>query len=270
VQTLTQSAPRRNSSGLIRDIEILEILAGEEAASAGGLGVARVAQIAGRDKAVVSRSLATLAEACLVERDQSTLAYRLGSRLFSLAALTTESRLSRQAGPFLRRIAQRSRESAHLCVLCGGSVLAIATELGLPGSCTVGRADVFYAAWQTVSGRALLSDWDDTSVAHWFQLHSSNEPIDPVPAGGTGVFDLASLLSELKRLRQNGFARSYSDLDTGVIGLSAPVRDFTGRVVAALTASAPASSVDERLSNLACFVASSAHGLSAKMGYVMR
>ncbi|MGR9902790.1 helix-turn-helix domain-containing protein, partial [Escherichia coli] len=58
-------APRRNSSGLARDIEILEILGSAEAVTGGGLGVSRVAQITGRDKAVVSRSLTTLADAGL-------------------------------------------------------------------------------------------------------------------------------------------------------------------------------------------------------------
>ena len=61
-------APRRNSAGLRRDLELLEILGSPESESAGGLGVVRVAELAGRDKGAVSRTLATLADSGLVSR----------------------------------------------------------------------------------------------------------------------------------------------------------------------------------------------------------
>src|SRR6185312_7740566 len=91
-EVMTKAAePRRNTSGLARDIEILELLGGPEAVKNHGLGVVRVSQLTGRDKAVVSRSLATLADAGLVDRNDATLSYSLGSRLYSLAARTSES-----------------------------------------------------------------------------------------------------------------------------------------------------------------------------------
>ena len=68
---------RTYGSGLIRDVELLEVLAKQEA-GAGGLGVSRIAELAGRDKAQVSRALATLADAGLVTRDDDTKAYRPG------------------------------------------------------------------------------------------------------------------------------------------------------------------------------------------------
>src|SRR5690606_19431262 len=162
--------PRRNASGLSRDIEILEALGSAEAAH-GGLGVVRVAQLTGRDKAVVSRSLATLAEAGLAERDGSTLAYRLGPRLYAMAALTLESRLATQSRPGLRRVAQQARETTHLCVLRGGNVLTIASELSPHEFRTNGWEGVTTAAWRTPSGRVLLSDLDEDSLTRWYEEH---------------------------------------------------------------------------------------------------
>ena len=60
---------RRNTSGLARDLELLELLGSAESARADGLGVVRLAELSGRDKGVVSRSLATLADSGLAERD---------------------------------------------------------------------------------------------------------------------------------------------------------------------------------------------------------
>lgn len=271
--------PRRNTSGLTRDIEILEILGSPEAAP-GGLGVVRVAQLTGRDKAVVSRSLATLAEAGLVERDESTLAYRLGSRLYAMAGLTLESRLVWKSRPILRRTAQQARETTHLCVLRGGNVLTIASELSPHEFRTTGWEGVTTAAWRTPSGRVLLSDWDEVALERWYEEHGQDQVIvGPLPSHSAGfavlqvppadkaiVSDLPSLHSELERIRETGYALLDEELELGVVGASAPVRDYNGRIIAALNVSAPKMRIGDRLESLARFVASAAGELSRQLG----
>lgn len=123
--TIASPGPRRNSSGLGRDIEILELLGSDESLRSGGLGVSQVAQRTGRDKAVVSRTLATLAETGLVERDDESLRYLLGPRLYALAAHTATSTLVHSSRSILRRLVQSTRETSHLCVLRGGNVLTL-------------------------------------------------------------------------------------------------------------------------------------------------
>jgi len=68
-----------------RGVEALLTLASDEAAAEGGLGVTRVARMLGREKTQVSRTLATLAEYGLVDRDPDTRAYRLGWRIYAMA-----------------------------------------------------------------------------------------------------------------------------------------------------------------------------------------
>lgn len=279
--TAEKISPRRNVSGLGRDIEILEVLGSAESVASGGLGVTRVAQLTGRDKAVVSRTLATLADAGLLDRDESTLSYRLGSRLFALAALTVESRLTRESRPILRRIAQRARETTHLCVLRGGNVLTIASELSPHEFRTTGWEGVTTAAWRTPSGRVLLSDWDDEALRSWYAEHGRDQAIvGPVPPNVAGfsvlqapppekvvVSDYESLIEELGRIRERGYALLDEELELGVVGASAPVRDFTGRIVAALNVSAPSMRIRDRLESMARFVASSGAELSRMLGY---
>src|SRR5690606_17843975 len=53
------NAPRTNTAGLGRDIELLELLASDAAARAGGYGVTQLARLSGRSKTVVSRALQT-------------------------------------------------------------------------------------------------------------------------------------------------------------------------------------------------------------------
>jgi len=222
--TPTSAAPRRNSSGLARDIEILELLGGEDALRAGGLGVSQVAQATGRDKAVVSRTLATLAESGLVERNDETLRYLLGPRLYALAAHTATSTLVHASRGILQRLVQSTRETSHLCVLRGGNVLTLLSELSPHDVRTTGWAGTTTAAWRTPSGRALLSDWDEESLARWYEHHGQDKPLvgrfdqadpsgfpvlDAPPPGNSPVTDLESLHAELARILEQVYARSY-------------------------------------------------------------
>ncbi|WGD37533.1 IclR family transcriptional regulator [Lysinibacter sp. HNR] len=273
--------PRRNASGLARDIEILELLGGAEAAESGGLGVVRLAHMTGRDKAVISRSLATLADAGLVERSEDTLAYRLGSRLYALAGRTVENRLIRESRPALRRLSQTTKETAHLCVLRGGNVLTVLSELSPHEFRTTGWEGVTTAAWRTPSGRVLLSDWDRASLAEWYGEHGRDNPIvGPIPpsVGGFSVLtippegkaivtDFESLLTEIGRIRRRGYALLDEELELGVVGVSAPIKDFTGRIVAAINVSAPKVRIGDRLESLGRYVAANARELARALGY---
>jgi DNA-binding IclR family transcriptional regulator len=278
----TPTEPRRNSSGLARDIEILELLGGADAVRNKGLGVLQIAQLTGRDKAVISRTLATLADAGLLERDEDSLTYSLGPRLFSLAARTTESRLVAESRPSLRRIALSTRETTHLCVLRGGNVLTILSELSPHEFRTTGWEGVTTAAWRTPSGRVLLSDWDTASLERWYAEHGHDLPIvgptDPVmaasgfsvlsapPEDKAVVTDFQTLLDELARIRTKGYALLDEELEHGVVGASAPIRDLNGRVIAAINVSAPKGRIGERLEALGRYVAAAAAELSGRIG----
>lgn len=176
---------RRNSAGLARDIEVLEVLGRPEAVEAGGLGVVRIATLVGRDKTVVSRTLATLAESGLVERDPESLSYRLGSRLYALAARTSEGALVWNARGRLKHLAQVTRETAHLCVLRGGNVLTLMSELSPNRFHTTGWEGVTTAAWRTPSGRALISDWDLSSLSVWYAEHGHDQAVLEAGSGPT-------------------------------------------------------------------------------------
>lgn len=273
---------RRNSSGLTRDIELIEILGGAEAVASDGLGVVRVAHLSGRDKTVVSRSLATLADAGLVDRDPHSLNYRLGSRIFALAARSAESALAARARPMIHRIAHSTRETTHLCVLRGGNVLTVLSALSPHEFRSTGWEGVTTAAWRTPSGRVLISDWDRESLRSWYAEHGHDQPIvgplDPTmsaigfavlespPENKARIRDFDSLLTEIDNIRARGFATLDEELELGVVGASAPVTDFTGRIIAAINVSAPKSRIGDRLEPLGNYVRIAAAELSHALG----
>ncbi len=271
---------------MARDIQILEVLA--EADVPEGLGVVRVAAALGRDKATVSRAMSTLADAGILSRDEDSRLYRIGPKIFALATLSAEATLVREARPFLRRLARQSRETAHLSVLRGGVVLTLISELS-PNEVRTG-------SWEgrgsdplrTPSGRVLVSEWSDSELADWYAQQASaalhlgapmpvsnphpSELTAPTPPwldsieSRHSVYDLPSLLVETARIRKTGYSTSDEEFEIGVVAASAPVRDHTDRIVAALNISAPKARVGLHLERLGVYVARSADRLSQRLG----
>lgn len=275
------TAPRRNSAGLRRDFELLQVLGSPEADIAGGLGVLRVAQLVGRDKGAVSRTLSTLAETGLVSRDPVTQLYRLGYQLYALAARTLESRLVRASAPYLRRVVTATRETTHLCVLRGGNVLTLSSAVSDYAFRGLGWEGVSTAAWRTSSGRVLVSGWPDDDLRRWYEAHGHDDSVtsDVTPilqdegvasvsltAGTPLVTDFESLKREIDRIRLRGYATVDEEFERGVVGVSAPVFDFRGQIVAAINVSAPKSRLGAHLDEVGLLAARVATELSAELG----
>jgi IclR family transcriptional regulator, KDG regulon repressor len=224
-----------------RALDVLLALGDDEAANNGGLGVVRISELLGREKSQVSRTLKTLAAHGFVDRDPDTLEYRLGWRLYTLAARTGRSRLLALAPEQLRRLVDALGETAHLSVLDGDEVLTLLSERSprlVQASDWSGHR---VPAHCTSSGRALLLDAD----------HGSLDP---------------ELHRSVVRARELGYAAVDGEFEPGLVGVAAPVRDFLGRIVAALNVSGPTFRLGERLDAAGLEVRGAADELSRQLG----
>ncbi|QIM19571.1 IclR family transcriptional regulator [Leucobacter coleopterorum] len=273
---------RINATGLGRDIRLLEMLASDAATRLGGYGVTELAKLTGRSKTVVSRALATLATTGLAARDPETQRYRVGPRVFALAARSAEAELVQSGQPVLRSLVGATHETAHLCVLMHGNVLTLASELSPHELRSAGWQGVRTAAWRSSSGWVLLSDWDETALRQWYDErgHDSTVIGDDVfgreaspfslherPPASTGkVRDFEGLLAEIERIRAVGYSVLDEDLEEGIVGVSAPVLDHTGRVVAALNVSGPKKRLGDKIEALGGIVRQAGATLSRRLG----
>ncbi len=278
------SSPRRtHSAGLRRDLDLLLALGSDEAVRAGGLGVTRAAQLAGRDKSQASRTLATLAEVGLVERVEETGNYRLGWQLYALAAHTAERRLVVVAERHLRGLVGGIGETVHLCVLRAGNVITLASELAAHAFRGPEWEGTSVSAHGTSAGRVLLSDWAADSVRAWWDEHPPPPSVTrAVPAALSSGPAASSeqvlhtsrlqtypeLVAELRRIRRRGFATVDEEFEPGLVGVSAAVHDFRGRIVAALNVSAPKHRLGPLLERAGAVTARTAAALSADLGWV--
>jgi len=274
---------RRNAAGLRRDLEVLEVLGSLMSIRQGGLGVNKVAEVTKRDKGQISRTLATLAEAGFIERNRSTGRYHLGYQLYALAARTEESRLVHESERFLRKVVNRLHETAHLCVLRGGNVLTLKSELASSAFRGLGWEGVSVGALRTSSGRALLSDWSEGDVRDWYGAHANDSlvvsPTVGLPAsipdsfvsdssslGPTKIHSVEDLLDELALIRERGFATVDEEFELGLVGASAPIRDFSNKIVGVINVSAPKQRIGPYLNKVGAVVSEISSELSRELG----
>ena len=216
-----------------RAVEALIALGADETLERGGLGVVRLAELVGGDKGQLSRLLVTLADYGLVERDPETKTYRLGWQLFALAARGGDQRLLGLAKPLLADLVERLGERANLSVLRGTEVLTVFSQAAPRSVQTVGWVGRTVPAYCTSSGRALLFDCDHADLVALF----GTRPFSV--AGPQSPRDVAALHRRIVASRSRGFALVTEEFEQGLVAAAAPVRDFRGRVCAAVNVSAP-------------------------------
>ncbi len=248
-------------TSLRRALALLAAVGSDELLAAGGAGVSQLAAMTGQHKSQVSRTLHSLAEAGLVDRDERTLLYRLGWQLYALAARAGDQQLLALAGPLLVRLVEQTGERSHLSVLRGGGVLTVLTESPPHALQTVSWVGRVVPCHNTSSGRALLLDHDAAALTAL---------LGPGPlerAGPHGPADVEELSARIGQARERGVAVAADELEPGLVAVSAPVRGFTGRIVAALNVSGPTFRLTGRLDATEDAVRRAAAELSRQLGW---
>lgn len=250
----------QRETSLRRGIRVLLALGSEEAAAVGGLGVIRIAALTGYEKSQVSRALAALADHGLAERVPGGRAYRLGWGCFALAARAGEPRLVEEATPLLTHLVEEISETAHLSVLRGAHVLTLLSHSPSHVIAAQGWVGRMVPAYSSSSGRALLIDHDRSALVDLFGTV-------PFERGGPNcAADVGELERRIWRARQVGYARADEESAPGLVAVAAPIRDFSGNVVAAINVSAPKFRLGSRLDAAGGVVRAAANRLSHALG----
>jgi DNA-binding IclR family transcriptional regulator len=250
--------PERDTS-IRRGLGVLLTLAEPEAVDAGGLGVVRIAELVGKDKSQVSRSLKILAEYGFVDRDPRTLLYRLGWRFYTMADLTGNRRLLDTAAVHLSVLVEQLSESVYLSALNGHKALTVLVrkpDREVQVTASVGRRVPLHA---TSVGRVFLAGKSDREIR---SLHDGMQPTTDGPNALQGIDDL---LTRVATVRAEGYCVVDGEFEPGLISVAAPVTDRRGAVVAAVNASGPSFRFASEIDKAARAVVATAAALSADL-----
>lgn len=244
---------------LQRGLAILEIIAKKGK----GITMAEVSREIGLHTSTTFHLLRTLSTLGYLVQDESTREYLIGSKVFHLAASAcTEVQLSKIAKPFLVEMAQETGEASHMAVLERGEVIVIDK---IDGSSPVRVSDrVGYPrpAHCTAIGKTLLAYLPEP------ELKTFLEATEFRPFTAKTITSAPILEQELKRVRKQGYAFDDEEFAQGIRCLAAPVRNFTGHVVAAIGISGPVWRVSlDRVAHLTEFVKAMGLRLSQQLGH---
>lgn len=250
-------------AGLARDTALLRALSDAERESGQGLGVMQLAAATGRDKSQVSRALHALEKVGFVERDAVTLRYRLGYGLFVLATRGIDRRLIEVSLPYMADLASTIHETTHLCTLAGVGVLTLESvappEHTFRASGWVGQT---VPAHRCAVGRVLLGDTTHDFVHQRFATTRFRSD-----APSRLITSVRDFWAEIERARRLGYATEDEELEAGLVGAAAPIRDASGRIVAAICTSAPKNRRGDSLDELGAAVRDSALEVSTALGW---
>lgn len=136
----------------------------------------------------------------------------LGSRFAELAAAAGEDRLLTAAAPILQTLLDRTGESAQIYRRQGDMrvcIAAVERASGLRDSIPVGAM----LSMEAGSAAQILLAWEDSERLHQGLRHAA--------------------------VRKRGWAESVNERDEGVCSISAPIRNASGQVIAAISISGP-------------------------------
>ena len=212
---------RYRAPALDKGLDILELLASID----GGLTQAEIAKRLGRNPNQFYRMLDRLVRRGYVTRIDGDR-YSLTLKLFGLAqSHAPVRRLVSYATPFMRELAEETRQANQLAVFDRGSVVVVAQQEA-PGYWGISiRVGSHISLYDTGSGQVLAAFRSPEERVMMMNEYSRNE--EPNLS--------AEFLDRLDQIRARGYEIMPSAQTVGVHNLSAPVLAPDGKAIAALT-----------------------------------
>ncbi|PWI32522.1 DNA-binding transcriptional regulator KdgR [Vibrio albus] len=216
-------------SSVLKTFAILQALSTQK-----DIGISELAQKLMMSKSTVYRFLQTMKTLGYVDQDGESENYSLTLKLFELGSSALEYvDLVDIADIEMRRISELTMEALHLGALDGDSIIyihKIDSKYNLRMQSRIGRRNPLYS---TAIGKVLLAERSEeevrdilADVAFAKSTELTHENID-------------SLLSELPKVKEQGYGEDNEEQEVGLRCLAVPVYDRFNCVVAGLSISLP-------------------------------
>jgi DNA-binding IclR family transcriptional regulator len=223
-------------------------------------GPSELARHLGMTKNHVFRVLKTLEAHGFVKRSDER--YRVGIRALQVGQLALKQMdLVRVAHPVVAALHQQTGETVHVAVLDELEAICVDRMESIHPvrlSAEIGRRFPMHAGACPKVLLAFMPERERRSV-----LERDLTAVTPYTST-----DRLALERELEDIRSNGYGIGDQDLDLGAAAVAAPIRDFSGQVVGAISVAGPLSRVEHCLrAELRRQVVNAAEQISLGLGY---
>lgn len=226
-------------------------------------GITELSEALDIPKSAVHRIAVNLEMRGLLERNPTTEKYSLGLKIFELGMRSKHcADLPRVVRPFLEGLVHQSGQTGTLAVLLDAKAIFL-DSIESSRALRVGNIIGQYRPVHCSSAGKILVAWlparklDMVLAAMTFECRTHNT-----------ITDIGMFRQELCTVRDQGYALDLEEYEENLCCISAPVRDFTGAVVAAVGISGPrVEPGTEAHQGLIALTKSAADAISGKLGY---
>ena len=253
-----KEAPSGRLSSVTSALLVLKVFSAEEAE----IGISSLAKRLGLAKSSVHRLAVTLSAEGFLEQNPENGRYRLGLSLFTLGALARRRMdVSNVSRPLLGVLRDKHQEATTLAILSRTSIMYLHNLESGQAIGTRAHIGDLKPAFCTAEGRVLLAFARPAAVAEALAD-------DLIARTAKTLTDRAALLAALDEVRLAGYAIDDEESEVGMRCLAAPVRDISGKVVAAVGLAGPTQRLTKKdLRAMAPDVVATGEAVSVRLGY---
>lgn len=200
--------------------------------------VTDIAVSLGLSNSSVSRLMTTLAGQGFVKKSSETQMYKLGlSALALTGVITSNLEIYKEALPVLRKLVSDIGETCHLSLLEGHEIIClqkIECKHPIKLKSYMGNKNPIQC---TSSGKAIFAyqkeDIVNKAINDGLERFTSKTITNP-----------DEFRECLREVRERGYSYCIGEFMEEVVSVGAPIRDYTGKVIAAVTITGPIQRID--------------------------
>jgi DNA-binding IclR family transcriptional regulator len=198
------------------------------------LGVTELSKKLKLHKNNVFRILATLQSRNYIEQNKANENYRLGVKCLELGQTFIHQRgMLKQAKPVLQELAEKTGETSYVSILRGNEVVYLDSVEPAITVRVVSRLGLHMPTHATAAGKALVAHDSEEDLRKRFGQELKGYTKNTIR-------DVEELLRNLEAAREKGYATDLEEFEEGLRCVASPIRDYTRKVIGALSVSGPA------------------------------
>ena len=224
-------------------------------------GITEIANALQMNKSTVSRLVTDLTAEGFLQKERKK--YSLGFSLLSISGvITSHLEIHRESKDILKKLVSELEETAHIAILEGNEITYIhkidcSNPVQLLSS--IGKKN---PATCTSAGKILLAYKNKKMIDSFI-----GEELPRM--GPNSVTDPKLLKYQLTQIKKQGYAICFDEMEKNAVSIAAPVRDYTGEVVAAVSVVGTRDRIqDHKLSSFTEVIMKAANEVSMRLGYI--